>query len=216
MKFEIGDKVVVFNIKSDINTTTFTDIKDGMAGEVVKVGMSPLVAVDFGMDINGHGDNNSIWFMNEENIEKLDNIFKENRDEELFIKVRNDESLVSKSDIDNICLNLKNNIANLYDITTKEQIKFILLETLDAVVKQKELSNAIENLKMFNFMIGDRVRVIYDPTITRPTGFEVMERMTGTVKELSETHVGVEFDSYKNTGFWHIPYEYLERIEEDE
>lgn len=215
MKFEIGDKVIVFNIKSDSLTNGYTDIQDGMAGVVVQSGVnSPLVAVDFGMDIGGYGEFNSIWFMNEENIEKLDNVFKENRDEELYVKVRNDES-----DIDNICLNLKNNIANLYDITTKEQIKFILLETLDTVVKEKELSN----LKQFNFRIGDKVRVVYDLTTIIPNGFNSMYGIIGTIKMLNETCVGVEFDRYANGkykrwsgGFWHIPYEYLEKIEESD
>lgn len=69
--------------------------------------------------------------------------------------------------------------------------------------------------------IGDRVRVVDDPTITRPTGYEVMARIEGTVKELSETHVGVEFDYYAdvknnswNGRFWRIPYDYLEKIED--
>lgn len=74
---------------------------------------------------------------------------------------------------------------------------------------------------MSELKIGDRVRVVDDPTITRPTGYEVMARIEGTVKELSETHVGVEFDycaDVKNNSwngrFWHIPYDYLEKIEE--
>ena len=74
---------------------------------------------------------------------------------------------------------------------------------------------------MNDLEIGDRVRVVDDPTITRPTGYEVMARIEGTVKELSETHVGVEFDYYAdvknnswNGRFWHIPYDYLEKIED--
>lgn len=69
--------------------------------------------------------------------------------------------------------------------------------------------------------IGDRVKVVDDPTIIRPTGYEVVARIEGTVKELSETHVGVEFDYYAdvknnswNGRFWHIPYDYLEKIED--
>lgn len=76
---------------------------------------------------------------------------------------------------------------------------------------------------MSEFKIGDRVRVVYDQTITRPTGYEVMAEIEGTVKELSETHVGVEFDYYAdvknnswNGRFWHIPYDYLEKIEDTE
>ena len=76
---------------------------------------------------------------------------------------------------------------------------------------------------MSELKIGDRVRVVDDPTITRPTGYETMARIEGTVKELNETHVGVEFDYYtdvKNSSwngrFWHIPYDYLEKIEDTE
>lgn len=76
---------------------------------------------------------------------------------------------------------------------------------------------------MNDLEIGDRVRVVDDPTITRPTGYEVMAGIEGTVKELSETHVGVEFDYYAdvknnswNGRFWHIPYDYLEKIEDTE
>ena len=77
--------------------------------------------------------------------------------------------------------------------------------------------------EMNDLEIGDRVRVVDDPTITRPTGYEVMAGIEGTVKELSETHVGVEFDYYAdvknnswNGRFWHIPYDYLEKIEDTE
>lgn len=77
--------------------------------------------------------------------------------------------------------------------------------------------------EMNDLEIGDRVRVVDDPTITRPTGYEVMAVIEGTVKELSETHVGVEFDYYAdvknnswNGRFWHIPYDYLEKIEDTE
>lgn len=76
---------------------------------------------------------------------------------------------------------------------------------------------------MSELKIGDRVRVVDDPTITRPTGYETMARIEGTVKELNETHVGVEFDYYTdvknnswNGRFWHIPYDYLEKIEDTE
>lgn len=80
--------------------------------------------------------------------------------------------------------------------------------------------------EMNDLEIGDRVRVVDDPIITRPTGYEVMAGIEGTVKELDEMSAGVEFDDYMsghngswnwNPGHcWHIPYESLEKIEDTE
>ena len=78
--------------------------------------------------------------------------------------------------------------------------------------------------KMSDFKIGDRVRIISDPTFIEFIGAKSIIGMTGTVKALSEISVGVEFDDYVSghSGNWngkkgyclYILYERLEKIEE--
>nr|DAG86119.1 MAG TPA: Dynactin subunit 1 Protein [Caudoviricetes sp.] len=77
---------------------------------------------------------------------------------------------------------------------------------------------------MSELKIGNRVKVISDPKFIEFTGEKSIIGMTGTVKELDETCVGVEFDDYvgdhygnwngKSGYCWYIPYERLEKIEE--
>lgn len=77
---------------------------------------------------------------------------------------------------------------------------------------------------MSELKIGDRVRIISNPRFIKLTGKNSIIGMTGTVKELNDTCVGVEFDDYvgdhkgrwkgKNGYCWYILYERLEKIEE--
>ncbi|MDU7216355.1 MAG: hypothetical protein E6293_02540 [Dialister sp.] len=77
---------------------------------------------------------------------------------------------------------------------------------------------------MNELKVGNRVRIISDPKFIEFTGEKSIIGMTGTVKELNETCVGVEFDvcmgghngswDGKPGYCWYIPYERLEKIEE--
>ena len=77
---------------------------------------------------------------------------------------------------------------------------------------------------MNDLKIGDRVRVISESEITKPTRDKSIVGMTGTVKDLDEISAGVEFDddigghggswNGKNGHCWDILYERLEKIEE--
>lgn len=77
---------------------------------------------------------------------------------------------------------------------------------------------------MNELKVGDRVRVVSDPKFIEFTGEKSIIGMTGTVKELNETCVGVEFDvcmgahsgrwKGENGYCWYIRYEHLEKIEE--
>lgn len=77
---------------------------------------------------------------------------------------------------------------------------------------------------MSELKIGDRVRVISESEITKPTRDKSIVGMTGTVKDLDEISAGVEFDddigghggswNGKNGHCWDILYERLEKIEE--
>ena len=77
---------------------------------------------------------------------------------------------------------------------------------------------------MNELKISDRVKIISDPKFIEFTGEKSIIGMTGTVKELNETCVGVEFDvcmgghngswDGKPGYCWYIPYERLEKIEE--
>lgn len=70
---------------------------------------------------------------------------------------------------------------------------------------------------MSELKIGDRVRIISDPRFIEFTREKSIIGMTGTVKELNETHADVEFDDYgENGSCWYVPYDYLEKIEETE
>lgn len=70
---------------------------------------------------------------------------------------------------------------------------------------------------MSELKIGDRVKVISDPRFIEFTREKSIIGMTGTVKELNETHADVEFDDYgENGSCWYVPYDYLEKIEETE
>lgn len=79
---------------------------------------------------------------------------------------------------------------------------------------------------MNELKVGDRVRIISDPKFIEFTGDKSIIGMTGTVKNLKETCVGVEFDvcmgghsgswNGKPGYCWYIPYERLEKIEETE
>lgn len=72
--------------------------------------------------------------------------------------------------------------------------------------------------------IGDRVRVIFVPSLFKSRDDEIKIGTKGIVKHLRETDVGVEFDEYINGhdglwggkyGYcWYISYERLEKIEE--
>ena len=52
--------------------------------------------------------------------------------------------------------------------------------------------------------IGDRVRIVSVTPIDEADGVKIVDGMTGTVKEVDETEVGVEFDDDVNghDGFW--------------
>lgn len=77
---------------------------------------------------------------------------------------------------------------------------------------------------MSEFKIGDRVKVVSEPTPSKTIDVGVMVGMTGTVKELGETYAGVEFDedigghcgdwNGKGGYCWYIIYKHLEKIEE--
>lgn len=77
---------------------------------------------------------------------------------------------------------------------------------------------------MNGLKIGDRVRIISNPRFIKLTGKNSIIGMTGTVKELNDTCVGVEFDDYVGdhkgrwngeSGYcWYILHERLEKIEE--
>lgn len=79
---------------------------------------------------------------------------------------------------------------------------------------------------MSELKIGDRVRVISVTPIDEADGVKIVDGMTGTVKELDETEVGVEFDDNVNghnglwggkDGYcWYVIYECLEKIEDTE
>ena len=72
--------------------------------------------------------------------------------------------------------------------------------------------------------IGDRVRVISVPELVETFIDNVINGMTGTVKQLIGNFVGVEFDDYmgghdgdwngKQGYCWYVLYENLEKIEE--
>ena len=80
--------------------------------------------------------------------------------------------------------------------------------------------------EMSDLKIGDRVKVVSEPTPSKTIDVGVMVGMTGTVKELGETYVGVEFDedigghcgdwNGKSGYCWYIIYKHLEKIEESE
>lgn len=77
---------------------------------------------------------------------------------------------------------------------------------------------------MSELKIGNRVKVISDPKFIEFTGEKSIIGMTGTVKELDETCVGVEFDDYvgghygnwngKSGYCWYLSCKRLEKIEE--
>lgn len=80
------------------------------------------------------------------------------------------------------------------------------------------------NKEMNNLKIGDRVRVVFVPSLFKSRDYEIKIGTKGIVKHLRKTDVGVEFDEYINGhdgwwggkyGYcWYIPYERLEKIEE--
>ena len=80
---------------------------------------------------------------------------------------------------------------------------------------------------MNEFKIGDRVRVVFVPDLSGEDKVKITIGMTGTVKDLTESCAGVEFDDYINgnggvCGFWEGKYGHcccvlrkdLEKIEE--
>lgn len=83
------------------------------------------------------------------------------------------------------------------------------------------------NKEMNNFKIGDRVKVVFVPDLSGEDKVKITIGMTGTVKDLTESCAGVEFDDYINgnggvCGFWEGKYGHcccvlrkdLEKIEE--
>lgn len=75
--------------------------------------------------------------------------------------------------------------------------------------------------------IGDRVRIVSVPALAEVSDVKVRIGMTGTVKDLTESCAGVEFDDYINghggnswlwsgkKGYcWNVTYERLEKIDE--
>ena len=72
--------------------------------------------------------------------------------------------------------------------------------------------------------IGDRVKVISVPDLSGEDKVNITIGMAGTVKELTDNFVGVEFDNYmgghngswggKQGYCWYVFYECLEKIEE--
>ena len=77
---------------------------------------------------------------------------------------------------------------------------------------------------MNNLKIGDRVRVVFVPGLVGTSTDDVINGMTGTVKDLKEINAGIEFDEDmgghtglwggKNGYCWYVTYERLEKIEE--
>lgn len=77
---------------------------------------------------------------------------------------------------------------------------------------------------MNDLKIGDRVRVVFVPSLFKSRDDEIKIGTKGIVKHLRKTDVGVEFDEYINGhdgwwggkyGYcWYVPYERLEKIEE--
>ena len=77
---------------------------------------------------------------------------------------------------------------------------------------------------MNNLKIGDRVRVVFVPGLVGTSTDDVINGMTGTVKDLQEFNAGIEFDEDVggHTGLWggkagycwYVIYERLEKIEE--
>lgn len=64
---------------------------------------------------------------------------------------------------------------------------------------------------MNNLKIGDRVKVVFVPALAEVSDVKVRIGMTGTVKDLTESCAGVEFDDYINghggvCGFWEGKY----------
>nr|DAM12784.1 MAG TPA: Dynactin-1, Restin/beta structure, zinc finger motif.8A [Caudoviricetes sp.] len=80
--------------------------------------------------------------------------------------------------------------------------------------------------EMNGLKIGDRVRIVSVTLIDEADGVKIVDGMTGTVKEVDETDVGVEFDIFMgghdgcwngtNGHCWYIAHECLEKIEETE
>lgn len=80
------------------------------------------------------------------------------------------------------------------------------------------------NKKMNDLKVGDRVRVVFVPSLFKSRDDEIKIGTKGTVKHLRKTDVGVEFDEYINGhdgwwggkyGYcWYVPYERLEKIED--
>lgn len=80
------------------------------------------------------------------------------------------------------------------------------------------------NKEMNNLKIGDRVKVISLPELVGISTDDVINGMTGTVKDLQEINAGIEFDKDMggHTGLWggkagycwYVIYERLEKIEE--
>ena len=76
------------------------------------------------------------------------------------------------------------------------------------------------------FGIGDRVRVVSVTPIDEADGVKIVDGMAGTVKEVDETEVGVEFDDDvsghngswggKDGHCWWVEDKYLEKIEDTE
>lgn len=95
---------------------------------------------------------------------------------------------------------------------------------MDKLIFEKDKRNGVK--EMNDLKIGDRVKVVSDPRFIKLTGRNSMIGMTGTVKDLNETHAGVEFDDYVggHNGSWngkngfcrYILYERLEKIEDTE
>ena len=80
------------------------------------------------------------------------------------------------------------------------------------------------NKEMNNLKIGDRVKVISLPELVGISTDDVINGMTGTVKDLQEINAGIEFDKDMggHTGLWggkagycwYVIYERLEKIDE--
>lgn len=78
--------------------------------------------------------------------------------------------------------------------------------------------------EMNDLKIGDRVRTISVPTASKLDKSRITIGMKGTVKDLSRTNVGIEFDHYmgghdglwkgKDGHCWYVETECLEKIEE--
>ena len=95
---------------------------------------------------------------------------------------------------------------------------------MDKLIFEKDKRNGVK--EMNDLKIGDRVRVVSVTPIDEADGVKIVDGMTGTVKEVDETEVGVEFDDDVNghDGFWegkdghcwYVEPKYLEKIEESE